>query len=150
MSVSGLAALMFGLVLLASPCGGCPAAWGRWGGGAAGGENSNSRSIICLHDCPALRGGLSGEDDLKDFRRAIALQATEEQRAAFARILQYTQSAADQLKTFTKLCRKSPLRLRRSLLLWPIVQPPSIRRLREFAPATRTFSPRFLTRKNPA
>ncbi|HKM47458.1 MAG TPA: hypothetical protein VJX69_07710 [Terriglobales bacterium] len=107
MSVSGLAALMFGLVLLAGPPAVVAQRHGGGGGGGAAGTGNNSRSIICLHDCPALRGGLSGEDDLKNFRRSIAVQATEEQRAAFAKILQYTQSAGDQLKDFHEALQKN-------------------------------------------
>ena len=82
-SASGLAALMIGIVLLAGPTTVVAQRHGGGGGGGAAGSGNNSRPIICLHDCPALREGLSAEDDLKDFRRSIAVQASDEQRAAF-------------------------------------------------------------------
>ena len=107
-SASGLAALIFGIVLLAGPTTVVAQRHGGGGGGpAAGGENSNTRPIICLHDCPALRGGLSSEDDLKNFRRSIAVQATDEQRAAFAKILQYAQAASDRLRDFHQSLQKT-------------------------------------------
>ncbi len=82
---------------------------GGGGGGAAGGGGRNSTPIICVHDCPAIRGGLSSEDDLKNFRRAMEVQATDEQRAAFAKIAQYTQAASERLKDFHEpLLRESP------------------------------------------
>jgi len=70
------------------------------GGGGNGGGGRNTTPIICVHDCPSLREGLNADDDLKSFRRSIAMQATADQRAAFARISQYTQAACDQLKDF--------------------------------------------------
>jgi len=96
---------MFGIALLASPRTAL-AQHGGGGGGGGGGAGRNSTPIICVHDCPALRGGLSAEDDLKNFRRSIAVQATDEQRAAFARISQYSQAAADQLKDFHESLQK--------------------------------------------
>jgi hypothetical protein len=54
--------------------------------------------------------GVSEKDDLKDFHRALALQATAEQRAAFAKVEQYAQAAADQIQSFRKsLAGASPL-----------------------------------------
>jgi hypothetical protein len=53
-------------------------------------------------------GGVSEKDDLKDFHRAMAVQATDEQRAAFAKIAQYAQAASDQLKTFRESLQKVP------------------------------------------
>jgi hypothetical protein len=55
-----------------------------------------------------LPGGVDEKDDLKDFHRAIALQATDEQRAAFAKIAQYTQAARDQLHAFRESAPKAP------------------------------------------
>jgi hypothetical protein len=52
--------------------------------------------------------GVSSKDDLKDFHQAMAVQATDEQRAAFAKVAQYTQDASDRLKTFRELLRKVP------------------------------------------
>ncbi|MGO9404623.1 MAG: hypothetical protein ACLPVW_14265 [Terriglobales bacterium] len=82
---------------------------GGGGGGGAGvaGDYSMTRPIICLHDCPALREGLSSEDSLKNFRHIIAVQASAEQRAAFAKILQYTEDASGRLKDFHESVQKS-------------------------------------------
>jgi len=57
---------------------------------------------------PGLGSGVSTKDDLKDFHQAMAVQATDEQRAAFAKIAQCTQDASDRLKTFRELLRKVP------------------------------------------
>jgi len=52
--------------------------------------------------------GISEKDDLKDFHRAMAIQATAEQRAAFVKIAQYAQAAIDQLKVFRESLQKVP------------------------------------------
>lgn len=44
--------------------------------------------------------GVSEKDDLKNFHRVLALQANDEQRAAFAKVAQYTQAACDRLTAF--------------------------------------------------
>ncbi len=87
----------------------------RGGGGGGGGAGAigptggrNAAPTICLYDCPALRDGLSSEDSLKNFRRVMAVQATEEQRAAFARIAKYIQDASDQLRSFRESLQKEP------------------------------------------
>jgi hypothetical protein len=111
-SVPAMAVLMVGITLLASPStllaqrGGGGGGGGGAAPGAAGGHNTTT--IICLHDCPALRNGLDAEDTLKNFRRAMAVQATAEQRAAFAKIAQYTQAASDQLRAFRESLQKIP------------------------------------------
>ncbi len=97
---------MLGIVLLAGPTTVVAQRHGGGGGGGAAGTGNNSRPIICLHDCPALRGGLSAEDDLKNFRHFIAVQATVEQRAAFTKISQYTQAASDRLRDFHQSLEK--------------------------------------------
>ena len=110
-SASGLAALMLGIALPAVPStvlaqrGG---GGGGGGGGAGAGAGGGRNPIICVHDCPALREGLSEKDDLKDFHRVMAVQATAEQRAAFARIAQYAQAAIDRLQTFRKSLPEIP------------------------------------------
>ena len=71
----------------------------RGGGGGRGGGR-DSVPLICVHDCATPREGMSAEDDLKSFRRFIAVQANAEQRAAFAKVAQYTQIASDQVKDF--------------------------------------------------
>ncbi len=83
---------------------------GGGGGGNAGGSaggGRNSIPLICVHDCPALREGLSSEDDLKYFRRVMAMQATADQRAAFAKVAQHTQFALDQLQAFRQFLQQT-------------------------------------------
>ena len=102
------AALLIAIVLFVSP-GAILAQRGAGGGaGAAAGGGRNTMPIICVHDCPALREGLSSDDSLKNFRRAMAIQATPEQRAAFAKIAQYAEQASDQLLTFRQSLQPSP------------------------------------------
>jgi hypothetical protein len=47
-------------------------------------------------------GGVSEKDDLKDFHLALAVEATAEQRTAFAQAMRDTQAASELLKTFRK------------------------------------------------
>jgi len=89
---------MVGIALLASP--GRTLAQ-RGGGGGHGMPTGGAGSAG-----PA--SGVSSKDDLKDFHQAMAVQATDEQRAAFAKIAQCTQDASDRLKTFRELLRKVP------------------------------------------
>ena len=53
-----------------------------------------------------LASGINEKDDLKNFHQAMAVQATDEQRAAFAKLAQYTQDASDRLKAFRDLLQK--------------------------------------------
>jgi hypothetical protein len=103
-SAPSTAALLAGIALLISPR--TMLAQRHGGGEGGGGGGHGSQPVICVHDCPAVREGLSKEDDLKAFRRAIAVQATDEQRAAFAKLAQYTQAASDQLKEFHESLQK--------------------------------------------
>jgi hypothetical protein len=93
--LSGLAVLLVGIALLASPS---PALAQRGGGGG--------------HGVPAAGGGRPGgvdeKDDLKDFHRAIAVQASADQRDAFAKIAQYAQDASDRLQAFRESLQKAP------------------------------------------
>lgn len=66
-----------------------------------GGGGHVSKPVICIYDCPDA-GVLVTEDNLKDFRRSMAIQATPDQRAAFAKVAQYVETAADQLQAFRK------------------------------------------------
>ena len=81
---------------------------GGGGAGAGAGGGTGGRPTICVHDCSTPGSGLSSQDELKTFRRAIALQADPEQRAAFAKVSRYTQAARDQLKTLRDLLNKVP------------------------------------------
>jgi hypothetical protein len=47
--------------------------------------------------------GVSTKDDLKDFHRLMAVQATAEQKTMFANLVQETQTASEQLKAFREL-----------------------------------------------
>jgi hypothetical protein len=85
-------ALVVGVSVVAPP----RALQAQRGGGGGGGRNS--MPVICVHDCSTSREGLSSEDGLKNFRRSMAIQATAEQRAAFLKISQFTQTASDRLK----------------------------------------------------
>jgi len=88
---------MVGITLLASPCR-MLAQHGGGGHGMASGTGAGA----------GRPGGISEKDDLKDFHRAMAVQATAEQRAAFAKVAQYTQAASDQLQAFRKSLPKVP------------------------------------------
>jgi len=94
------ATLLLAIAVVATPA----RSLAQRGGGGSGnsGGTAGSNSPICVHDCPALREGLNKDDDLKNFRRAMAVQATPEQRAAFAKVAQYTQAASDRLETFRR------------------------------------------------
>jgi hypothetical protein len=53
--------------------------------------------------------GISEKDEIKNFHRAMAVQATAEQRAAFAKVAQYAEVAIERLQTFRAALRKSVL-----------------------------------------
>jgi hypothetical protein len=101
-SVPGVAALFVGLALLISP-GKVLAQRGGGGGGGHGIGTGISGGVVGNRP-----DAVSEKDDLKDFHRAMAIQATAEQRAAFAKIAQYTQAAIDQLKAFRESLQKVP------------------------------------------
>ncbi|HEY6303371.1 MAG TPA: hypothetical protein VIX14_09920 [Terriglobales bacterium] len=111
-------AVMVGIALLASPCitlaqrgGGGGGGSGMGGGGGTGlgsGGGRNTTPMICVHDCGSLSEGLDTTDYLKNFRRAMAVQANPEQRAAFAKVAQCTQVASDQLQAFRDSLQKLP------------------------------------------
>jgi hypothetical protein len=115
-----MAVVMVGIALLASPCrtlaqrgggGGGGGGGGMGGGGGAGmgsGGGRNTTPMICVHDCGSLSEGLDTTDYLKNFRLAMAVQANPEQRAAFAKVAQYTQAASDQLQAFRDSLQKLP------------------------------------------
>jgi hypothetical protein len=91
-SVAG-ALLIIGFALLASPS---RTLAQRSGGGGGHGTTGGA----------GLGSGVSEKDDLKNFHQAMAVQATDEQRAAFAKLAQYTQDASDRLITFRDLLQK--------------------------------------------
>ncbi len=99
-SAPGFAVLIVGIALLVNPRTMLAQRGGGGGGGGGGGVGHNGMPIICVHDCPDRRKELNTDDDLKNFHRSIAMQATAEQRAAFAKVSQYTQAASDRLRDF--------------------------------------------------
>jgi len=90
---------MVGMALLASP-GRMLAQRGGGGGGRGMPTGAGAGG--------SLGSGVSDKDDLKDFHQAMAVQATDEQRAAFIKVAQYTRDASDRVKTFRDLLRKVP------------------------------------------
>jgi hypothetical protein len=98
-SVPGVAVLMVGMALLASP-GRMLAQRGGGGGGRGMPTGAGAGG--------GLGSGVSDKDDLKDFHQAMAVQATDEQRAAFIKVAQYTRDAGDRVKAFRDLLRKVP------------------------------------------
>lgn len=72
-----------------------------------GGGAHVEKPSICLYDCTNIQGR-SSQDDLKTFHRAMELQATDEQRAAFAKVMQHTQAAIDKEQSFLDALRKTP------------------------------------------
>ncbi|MGD0825814.1 MAG: hypothetical protein ABR908_14595 [Terriglobales bacterium] len=107
------ATLLLALALVAAP-GTVLAQRGAGGAGNVGDPANggtvgrNSIPLICVHDCPSLREGLNADDTLKNFRQALAVQASPEQRAAFAKIAQYTQTASDCLQLFRRALNQAP------------------------------------------
>ncbi|MGA2355728.1 MAG: hypothetical protein ABSG02_14630 [Terriglobales bacterium] len=66
-----------------------------------GGGAHVNQPVVCVYDCPAIQT-LNTEDTLKNFRRSMALQATAEQRSAFAKVSQYAEAASGQLQILRK------------------------------------------------
>ena len=52
-------------------------------------------------------GGVSSTDDLKDFKRAVALQATPDQAVQFRRLTESTQAARKSAQDLSKLAEKA-------------------------------------------
>lgn len=99
LSVRPAVAVLAGIVLLAGPT----SAVAQHGGGGGGGRGMGGGSGVSA----GRPDGVSERDDLKDFHRALALQATPEQIAAFRKIAQYTQAARDQLQSFLESLQKA-------------------------------------------
>lgn len=96
-SVRGVAVLIVGIVLLASPS----RVLAQHGGGGGHGKPTGGGGA-------GRASGANEKDDLKDFHRAMAVQATAQQRAAFASVAQAAQAASEQLQAFRELLRKVP------------------------------------------
>jgi hypothetical protein len=91
--------LMIGIAVLAPPR--ILAQHGGGGGGRGGMAGGTGVGVGA-----GRPDGVSDKDDLKDFHRAMALQATADQRAAFGKIAQYVQAASDQLQVFRESLKK--------------------------------------------
>jgi len=70
--------------------------------GGGRGARGAGRPTICVHDCNSRSNSSSSDDDtdktsLRNFQQLLAVQATPEQNAAFAIIIQDTQAASAQL-----------------------------------------------------
>jgi hypothetical protein len=91
--VRKLALAIAGIVLLATSHSALAQRGG--GGGGRGMMSTGAGGVV-----GGRPDGVDDKDSLKDFHRAMALQATAEQRAAFAKVNQYAEAASDQLKTF--------------------------------------------------
>jgi hypothetical protein len=97
-----VAAMIVGIALLISPCG----MFAQHGGGGGGGGRGLLGSGTGAN--AGRPGGVSEKDDLKNFHQAMAVMATAEQRAAFAKISQYAQAAIDQLQAFRESLHQVP------------------------------------------
>jgi hypothetical protein len=97
---SGLKALVLGTALLTYPCisfaqhGG---GGGHIGGSAAGGGGLSSGNHA---------SGVDNKDDLRDFHEIMAVQASNEQKAAYATMVKSTAAANAQLQDFVALLDK--------------------------------------------
>jgi hypothetical protein len=96
--VTAVAVLIVGAALLVSPR---DLQAQRGGGGAGAGMGGG------VSGGAGRPGGVSEKDELKDFHRAMAIQATAEQRAAFTKVVQYTQTANDRVQTFRESLKKA-------------------------------------------
>jgi len=93
-SAPAVASLILGIALLAAPS--QMQAQHGGGGGGHGTIGTGAGTGVGRPD------GVSEGDELKDFHRVMAMLATADQRAAFAKVMQYAQTASDQLQAFRK------------------------------------------------
>jgi hypothetical protein len=66
------------------------------------------RPSICIHDCPDTPEGDTSVDDLKDFDHLMAVQASDQQTAWFASLVQDAQAASAQLQALREILPKAP------------------------------------------
>ena len=69
------------------------------------------RPSICIHDCRDSPDSDSSLDDLKDFDHLMAVQASDQQTAAFATLIQDAQAASTQLQALREILPKAPAAL---------------------------------------
>ena len=101
-----------------------------------GGHAARSRPFICVYDCrdPEDAADLT-RNDLKKFDQLMAVQATPEQSAAFARTQLDFEAAAAQLKSFRQILENRPT---------PSVQPDYRANLGRTLDRARTGNQNFL------
>ncbi len=95
--------LVVGLALLLAPSAMQAQHGGGGGGRGGGGGGMGGGGVI-----GGRPDGVSDKDELKEFHRAMEVQATPEQRAAFAKIAQYAQAAGEQLQSFRESLKQIP------------------------------------------
>lgn len=75
----------------------------------ARGTPGHGRPLICVYDCrDPDEDSVSSESDLKNFQRLMAMQATEDQSAAFESVVRDAQAASAQLQSFRAVLPKAP------------------------------------------
>jgi hypothetical protein len=128
MPVSRLLAVIMGVVQLT----GTTTVLAQHGGSHA----ARSRPFICVYDCrdPEEAADLT-RNDLKKFEQLMAVQATPEQSAAFARTQQDFEAASAELKSFRQVLENSPT---------PSVQPDYGATLGQILDRARTGNQKFL------
>src|SRR5271157_2477590 len=100
-----VALLIIGMTLLASPSRMLAQRGGGGGGGGMMGGGGGSMSGGAVGSRP---DGVAEKDGLQAFHRAMAVQATPEQRDAFVRVAQSTQVAIDQVADFRQSLPQIP------------------------------------------
>ena len=96
-SLPHAASLIIGVCLLAAPAQ-MRAQFGGLGGGGGHSTSGNGSGTL---------GGVAEKDGLQNFHRAMAMQATPDQRAAFTKLAQSIQGTSDQLQQFRKALSQS-------------------------------------------
>jgi hypothetical protein len=81
--------------------------------GGGRGARGAGRPTICVHDCNSRSNSSSSDDDtdktsLRNFQQLLAVQATPEQNAAFAIVVQDTQAASAQLHKLRDSASQTP------------------------------------------
>jgi hypothetical protein len=92
--ISGVARLVLGAALLASPCG----VLAQHGGGGHGTGGDAGGTASGLSGPTGRATGLSEKDDLKDFHAALAVQATSQQIIEYGAMLKSTTAASAELQ----------------------------------------------------
>ena len=110
------------------------------GGGGLGGPGASPAGSPAGGVVGNRPDGVNQSDGLKAYHHAIAVQATTDQRSAFAKIALYTESAGNQLQDFRKSLQDPA----------PAALSGHVTALDQAIEQARTFSRHFPRRKNPA